>query len=215
MGTSASDYCARYHIRAYTGDWAHPLSPRPGTGLTPAPTSAPGLGSPIPHPHGTGLNPPTSAPGLGSPLSHVSTGTGLTRVTPAPGLGSPLPHPRRDGARSVHIFTGTGATPNLPTAPGRGSPRPHLLFTGTGATPSLPTSALGLGLTPPIASAAGLCSGTTTRTSRWARGRRWSTSTRRSSSSRRSRSTSRSRATARSAEYPVECPYSTPIVPLA
>ncbi len=69
------------------------------------PTSAPGLGSPLPH----------LQPGLGSPRPHPrrdwphsghicagtglaattpATGTGLTPATSAPGLGSPWPHPQ-------------------------------------------------------------------------------------------------------------------------
>ena len=66
---------------------------------------------------GTGLTPPTSAPGLGSPLphlrqdwahpSHICAGTGLTAPTSAPGLGSPLPHLRQDWAHPSHIRTRT------------------------------------------------------------------------------------------------------------
>jgi hypothetical protein len=96
------------HLRR---DWAHP------------PTSAPGLGSPLPrlcrdwaHPchvcAGTGLTPATSAQGLGSP-AHVCTGTGLTPATSAPGLGSPLPRLHRDWAHPCHFCAGTGClTPN-------------------------------------------------------------------------------------------------------
>jgi hypothetical protein len=57
---------------------------------------------------GTGLAPPTSALGLGSPLphlhrdwarpSHICTGTGLAPPTSAPALGSPLPHLHRRAA---------------------------------------------------------------------------------------------------------------------
>ncbi len=92
-----------------------------------SPTSAPGLGSPMPH----------MQPGLGSPVPYlhrewahpahicagsaldINTGTGLTRATSAPGLGSPpgasapglgspVPHLHRDWAHPGHICTGTG-----------------------------------------------------------------------------------------------------------
>ena len=68
----------------------------------PAATSAPGLGSPLPH--------------LPRDLTHPSnicTGTGLAAATSAPGLGSPLPHRHRDWAHPCH------------SAPGLGSPLPH------------------------------------------------------------------------------------------
>ena len=96
------------HLRR---DWAHP------------PTSAPGLGSPLPrlcrdwaHPchvcSGTGLTPATSAQGLDSP-AHICTGTGLTPATSAQGLGSPLPRLSRDWAHPCHVCAGTGCrTPN-------------------------------------------------------------------------------------------------------
>jgi hypothetical protein len=72
--------------------------PCDGTGLTPA-TSAPGMGSPLPHLRrdwahpchictGTALTPATSAPGPRS-----------APATSAPGLRSPLPHLRRDCAQ--------------------------------------------------------------------------------------------------------------------
>ena len=41
----------------------------------PLATSAPELGSLLPHLHRTGLTPAISAPGLGSPLCHICTGT--------------------------------------------------------------------------------------------------------------------------------------------
>ena len=111
-----------------------------GTALAAA-TSAPGLGSPLPHLHqdwahrcricaGTGLAPlPTSAQGLGSPLptsapglglapSHTGTGTALFAATSAPGLGSP------------HICAGTGRT-GVASAPGLGPPPAHICA-GTG-----------------------------------------------------------------------------------
>jgi hypothetical protein len=67
---------------------------RAGTGLT-APTSAPGLGSPLPHLRRDWARP-----------SHICAGTGLPPPTSAPGLGSPLPHLRRDWARPSHICAG-------------------------------------------------------------------------------------------------------------
>jgi hypothetical protein len=119
-------------------------------------TSAPELGSPLPHPRrgwarqictGTGLAPATSARGPGSPVPHlrrdwshhchIGTGTGLTTATSAPGLGSPLPHLRRDWAHPCHICAGTGLTtatsapglvsPLPPSAPGPGLPVPQVL----------------------------------------------------------------------------------------
>ncbi len=85
------------------------------------PTSAPGLGSSLPHPHqeraltpchiftGTGPTPFTSALGLRSlpphlhqewaHPSHICAASGLTPPTSAPGLGArPCPHPHRDWA---------------------------------------------------------------------------------------------------------------------
>jgi hypothetical protein len=75
------------------------------TGLAPA-TSAPGLGSPLPHLRrdwahpshiraGTGLTPPTSAPGLGPSLPHLRRD-----------WAHPCPHLRRDWARPAHICAG-------------------------------------------------------------------------------------------------------------
>jgi hypothetical protein len=109
------------------------------TAVRPA-TSAPGLGSPLPHLRrdcahrfhicaATGLTPAASAPRLGSPC-HICTGTGLTPAasatglgsplsTSAPGLGSPLPHLRRDWARRSHICTATGLTAHICTGTGR------------------------------------------------------------------------------------------------
>ena len=68
---------------------------------SPPATSAPGW---------TGLARPTSAPGLGPPLphlrrdwahpAHLCTGTGLTPPTTAPGQGSPRP-PRRERRRPI------------------------------------------------------------------------------------------------------------------
>ena len=62
-------------------------------------------------------HPPTSAPGLGSPLPHlyrdwarpchICTGTGLAPATSAPGPGSTFPHLRRDSANASHICAGT------------------------------------------------------------------------------------------------------------
>jgi hypothetical protein len=46
----------------------------------------------------TGLAPPTSAPGLGPPLPHLRQDTGLAPPTFAPGVGSPLPHLHQDCA---------------------------------------------------------------------------------------------------------------------
>ncbi len=61
-----------------------------GTGLTAA-TSAPGLGSPLPHLHRDWADP-----------CHICTGTGLTPATSALGLGSPLPHLHWDWALRRH-----------------------------------------------------------------------------------------------------------------
>jgi hypothetical protein len=55
-----------------------------GTGLTPA-TSAPGLGSPLPHLHRDWAHP-----------CHISTGTRPIPATSALGLGPSLPHLHRD-----------------------------------------------------------------------------------------------------------------------
>ncbi len=90
-------------------------------------TSAPGLGSPLPHLHRTALTPATSAPGLRPPLPHphrdwaqpchIHRGTGLAPGTSAPGLCSSRPHLRRDWAHPCHvcpgtrICTGTGSNP--------------------------------------------------------------------------------------------------------
>ena len=87
----------------------------------PAATSAPGLGSPLPHLPRDWTHP-----------SNICTGTGLAAATSAPGLGSPLPHRhrdwahllphlRRDWARPCHICAGTGLAPPT-SAPGLGSP---------------------------------------------------------------------------------------------
>jgi hypothetical protein len=75
--------------------WPHlgPICAR--TGHTPA-TSALGPVLPL----------PTSAPGLGPPLPHLRLGTPLP--ISAQGLGSPLQHL---GLGSTHIGTGTGLTP--------------------------------------------------------------------------------------------------------
>ncbi len=65
-------------------------------GRTPA-TSAPVLGSPLPHLRRDWAHP-----------CHICTGTGLAPATSAPRLGAPLPHLRRDWARPCHICAGTG-----------------------------------------------------------------------------------------------------------
>ena len=58
-----------------------------GTGLTPHPTSAPGLGSPQPtSAPRLGSPQPTSAPGLGSPPTHICTGTDPCHICTAIGL---------------------------------------------------------------------------------------------------------------------------------
>ncbi len=82
-------------------------------------TSAPGLGSPLPHLHRDWAHP-----------CHICTGTRLAPATSAPGLGSPLPHLHRDWALSCHICTGTRLAPSA-SAPGLGSPPPHLRRLGT------------------------------------------------------------------------------------
>jgi hypothetical protein len=61
-------------------------------GLTPA-TSAPGLGSSLPHLHRDWAH-----------HCHICTGTGLTPATSAPRLGSPLPHLHRDWAAQVRFL---------------------------------------------------------------------------------------------------------------
>ena len=103
------------------GDCAHPCHICAGTRLAPAHICT-----------GTRLTAPTSAPGLGSPLPHlrrdwarpchICTGTGLAAATSASGPGSPQPHLRRDWARPCHICAGTGLTAAT-SAPGLGSPR--------------------------------------------------------------------------------------------
>jgi hypothetical protein len=86
----------------------------PGRGRLAPATSAPGLGSPVPHLHRVRAHP-----------CHICTGTGLTPATSAPGLGSPLPHLHRDWAHPCHICTGSGLT-RATSAPGLRSPLPHL-----------------------------------------------------------------------------------------
>jgi hypothetical protein len=72
-----------------------------GTGLTPA-TSAPGLGSPLPHLHRDWAHPGhiCTATWL---IPAIFTGTGLAPATSALGLGSFLPHLHQDWAHSCHI----------------------------------------------------------------------------------------------------------------
>ncbi len=67
------------------------------TGLAPA-TSAPRVGSPLPHLHRDWGRP-----------SHICTGTGVAPPTSAPGPGLPLPHLHQEWAHPFHICTGTGA----------------------------------------------------------------------------------------------------------
>jgi hypothetical protein len=88
-------------------------APRPAGQLASATPGhiAPGLGSPLPHPHRDWAHP-----------SHIRTGTGLTPPTSAPGLGSPLPHPHRDWAHPSHIRTGTGLTPSTSHRDWAGTP---------------------------------------------------------------------------------------------
>jgi hypothetical protein len=105
-----------------------------GTGLTPA-TSAPGLGSPLPHLRRDWVHRCHICMGTALPLPHLHwdwaypchtcAGTGLTPATPAPGLGPSLPHLRRDWAYSCHTCAGTGPIPAT-SAPGLRSPLPHL-----------------------------------------------------------------------------------------
>ena len=73
-------------------------------------TSAPGLGSGVPHLHRDWARP-----------CHTCTGTLLSRATSAPGLGPPLPHLHRDWARPCHICTGTWLS-RATFAPGLGLP---------------------------------------------------------------------------------------------
>ena len=115
-----------------------------------AATSAPGLGSPLPHLRrdwdrpchicaGTGLTPATSALGLGWPplqeyakfLDFESDLRGALAVLSAPpprrDTGSPLPHLRRDWAHPAHICAGTGlahptSAPGLGLAPATSAP---------------------------------------------------------------------------------------------
>jgi hypothetical protein len=77
-----------------------------GTGLTPA-TSAPGLGSPLPHLHRDWAR-----------RCHICTETGLAAAAFAPGLGPRVPHLdttlpplHQDWAHARHICAGTGLTP--------------------------------------------------------------------------------------------------------
>jgi hypothetical protein len=127
--------CARHTLMWQCGGHSehrqtslHPCHICAGTGLTPA-TSAPGLGSSLPHLRrdwahschictGTGLTPAASAPGLGSPPA--------TSLHP-PGLASPLPHLRRDWAHLGHIPapTGSGLTPAA-SVPGLGTDPAHI-----------------------------------------------------------------------------------------
>jgi hypothetical protein len=101
-------------------------------------TSAPGLGSPLPHLRqdwahpchicaGTGLTHATSAPGLGSAAATSAPGLGSAAATSAPGLGSPMPHLRRDWAHPCHICAGTrlGRCHIFTGTPWRSAPRPH------------------------------------------------------------------------------------------
>ena len=61
------------------------------------PTSAPGLGSSLPHLHRDWARPSHICTRTGlTPATYICTGTRLTPATSAPGLGSPLPHPPRD-----------------------------------------------------------------------------------------------------------------------
>jgi hypothetical protein len=118
---------------------------------SPLATSAPNLGSPLPHLHRDWAH-----------RCHIGTGTGLSAATSAPGLGSPLPHLHRDWAHPpphlhrdwahrCHIGTGTRLTAAT-SAPGLGSPLPHLhrdqahrCHIGTGTRLTAATSAPGLG----------------------------------------------------------------------
>jgi hypothetical protein len=72
--------CIKPQFRAPVSSFAlRPCHICTGTGLTPA-TSAPGLGSPLPHLHRDRANP-----------CHICTETALAPATSAPGLGEPLP----------------------------------------------------------------------------------------------------------------------------
>ena len=112
----------RNHGGHRSAAWAHPCHICNKTGLTP-PTSAPGLGSPLPHLHRDLAH-----------RCHICTGTGLAPPTSAAGLGSPLPHLRRDWARPSHICTGTGlARPT--SAAGLGEPPTTWSVGGSAAVP--------------------------------------------------------------------------------
>ncbi len=74
------------------------------------PTSAPRLGSPLPHLRRDWAHP-----------CHICAGTGLTPATSAPGLGSPLSHPHREWAHPSHIRTGTAGYPRVLQAGGLGA----------------------------------------------------------------------------------------------
>jgi hypothetical protein len=89
----------------------------------PAATSAPGLGSPLPHLPRDWTHP-----------SNICTGTGLAAATSAPGLGSPLPHRHRDWAHPCHICSRNRPTPSH-ICSGTG-PTPSHTCSGTGPTPS-------------------------------------------------------------------------------
>ena len=57
---------------------------------------------------GAGRAAATSAPGLGSPLPHLHRDWAHPPTTSTPGLGAPLPHLRRDWAHPCNICVGTG-----------------------------------------------------------------------------------------------------------
>jgi hypothetical protein len=84
-----------------------------GTALAPA-TSAPILGSPLPHRHRRWAHPAASAPGPGTPPPLCSWAhprhicrAWLAPATSAPGLGLRPPHLRRDWAHPCRICAGT------------------------------------------------------------------------------------------------------------
>jgi hypothetical protein len=124
---------------------------------------------------GTGLTPPTSAPGLGAPLPRLHRDWAHPRPHLRRDWAHPLPHLHRDWAHPLHrdwahpahICTGTGLTPahickglgcrTRPLSAGDGAmrtpvvfeyerdiaERPRLTLSGTGLAPA--TSAPGLG----------------------------------------------------------------------
>jgi hypothetical protein len=113
-----------------------PATSAVGLGLIPA-TSVLGQSSILPHLHRDGAHPSHICTGTGLVLCHICAWTWPSPPpTSASGLGSrlatsdqdwapTLPHMHRSGLPSCRICAGLGLTPPT-SAPGLGSPRPHL-----------------------------------------------------------------------------------------